>query len=115
MDGFIRERLENLQTVALYQSHALIIGESPAVVKKYKIILDFGKWKAYIYSMKKKKTDQRLIQLRKYMDKSGARIEDVARAIGVTGQTVRDWKDNDRAVSPLASKPLDDFLAGIDK
>lgn len=65
--------------------------------------------------MKKRKTDPRLIQLRKYMDKSGARKEEVARAIGVTGQTVRDWMDNDRAISPLASAPLDRFLAGISK
>jgi len=65
--------------------------------------------------MRKRIKDPRLIRLRDYIDSKGVRVEDVARKIGVTAKTVHYWRTKPTCrVSPLASKPLNDFLTEID-
>jgi hypothetical protein len=66
--------------------------------------------------MKKQVNDPRLIQLRDYIESGRIRKEVVARKIGVTARTIAYWMDDASCrVSPLASGPLDRFLAGISK
>jgi hypothetical protein len=62
----------------------------------------------------RKRIDPRLVKLRAYINSNGVRLESVAREIGVTGRTIAYWMERPTCrVSPLASRPLDDFLAGI--
>jgi transposase-like protein len=64
--------------------------------------------------MGKRIKDKRLIILRQYIDRDNLRIETIARRIGVTAKTVYRWIDGTSNVSPLASEPLDRFLAEIE-
>jgi len=54
-----------------------------------------------------------MARLRDYILQSGVRVEDVSRRIGVTTSTVYNWMKGKGGVSPLASQPLDRFLASI--
>lgn len=63
--------------------------------------------------MRKRIKDPRMTQLRQYVRSSGVRVEDVAHEIGVTSRTVYNWLYGRGGVSPLASKPLDRFLASV--
>jgi transposase len=64
--------------------------------------------------MEKRKDDQRLIILAEHINRSGARIQDVANKIGVTNRTIYNWLGNIRSrVSPLASRRLDLYLKRI--
>jgi transposase-like protein len=58
--------------------------------------------------------DKRLIVIRQYVQRDNLRIETIARKIGVTSRTVYRWIDGTSQVSPLASEPLDRFLAEIE-
>ena len=63
--------------------------------------------------MKTKKTDPRVTILRHYITQSGARVCDVADAIGVTDMTIYNWINYGRKVSRLASGPLNAFLVNV--
>lgn len=61
--------------------------------------------------MRKRNIDPRMIALRDYIRSSGARVEEVSKAIGVTGKTIYNWTHGKGKISPLASGPLDRFIA----
>jgi transcriptional regulator with XRE-family HTH domain len=54
-----------------------------------------------------------MARLRDYIIESGVRVEEVAQRIGVTGRTVYNWMAGKGRVSPLASRPLDRYLANV--
>lgn len=64
--------------------------------------------------MKTKVNDPRMARLRDHIMESGVRVEEVARRIGVTSRTIYNWMDGKRRVSPLASRPLDRYLASVE-
>lgn len=63
--------------------------------------------------MKTKVNDPRMTRLRDYIMESGVRVEEVARRIGVTNRTIYNWMEGKGRVSPLASRPLDRYLASV--
>lgn len=63
--------------------------------------------------MRKRIKDPRMTQLRQYVRSSGVRVEEVAREIGVTGRTVYNWMEGKGRISPLASDPLNRYLANV--
>jgi len=58
--------------------------------------------------------DTRLIRLRECVKRDNIRVETIARKIGVTSRTIYRWIDGITKISPLASAPLDAFLAEIE-
>ena len=82
------------------------------IVKKYfrKTIDNCGFW-SYIYIMRQRKDDFRLIVLAEYINRTGVRIQAVADKIGVTNRTIYNWlADPASRVSPLAGRRLDLYL-----
>lgn len=63
--------------------------------------------------MRQKAIDPRMARLRDYIYESGVRVEEVAKRIGVTGRTIYNWMEGKGRVSPLASRPLDRYLASV--
>jgi transcriptional regulator with XRE-family HTH domain len=63
--------------------------------------------------MRQRTIDPRMARLRDYIIESGVRVEEVAQRIGVTGRTVYNWMAGKGRVSPLASRPLDRYLANV--
>lgn len=63
--------------------------------------------------MRQKTTDPRMTRLRDYIIESGVRVEEVAQRIGVTSATIYNWMAGKGRVSPLASRPLDRYLANV--
>jgi transposase-like protein len=63
--------------------------------------------------MKTQVNDPRMTRLRDYIMESGVRVADVARKIGVTSATIYNWMEGKGRVSPLASRPLDRYLANV--
>jgi transposase-like protein len=63
--------------------------------------------------MKRKIKDPRMVIIRNYINLNGARVEAVARQIGVTNRTIYNWMEGKGTISPLASAPVDRFLSDI--
>lgn len=63
--------------------------------------------------MRRKVKDQRMAIIRDYIDSNGVRVEEVARKIGVTNRTIYNWMMGKGTISPLASEPVNRFLAEV--